>query len=138
MRYLALALTSALLLSGCGQKHVAPGSLKANDISFEFAIYFLPVPSQDPERVLASLVRERFPGLSVTARMEKDVAANYATPDEGLLEHFGHGLSAEQRKSLRLSREALVLTFAHSQKDVWPALHQATRLMPELAKASEG
>jgi len=134
----ALTLTIALLSAGCGRKHVPPGSLKAAEISFEYAIFYLPTPTHDPQSLVERMVRERFPVLRVTPRMEKDVRANYAPPDAHALTFFARGLSEQQKLSLQASREALVLDFVHPQKDVWRALRQATQLTAEVARATGG
>lgn len=134
----ALALAIALLFTGCPRKRVPPGSLKAAEISFEYAIFYLPTPAHDPQALVAQMIRERFPGLRVTPRMERDVRANYAPPDAHALAFFGRGLTEQQKLSLQASREALVLDFEHSQKDVWRALRQATQLTADVARATGG
>ena len=151
----ALALSACVLCCSCarqpGEDAVPAGSPMADSVHFQFAVYFLPVPSGDPLAVLREAVDEggvslkivddipETPGeMLVSARVEENVGQEYAPPDLDTLQYFGRGLTGEQAQSLQDCRQALILDFAHPSDQVWPALQAANRLLVEIARATGG
>jgi uncharacterized protein YegJ (DUF2314 family) len=123
----------------------------AETIRFEFAVYYLPLPSKDPVQTVklqlpdlpnAPAVVEQQPkspsSPSVKLHLEKDVKANYSAPSVRALSYSARGLTAEQGKSLQNSRQVLILDFAHPKKYVWSALLAANALVERTARQTNG
>lgn len=123
----------------------------AESIGFEFAVYYLPTPTNDPLETLKHEaaaevselnVVEKIPETPLTpmvhAHLERDIKNNYPPPDIKALQYFGRGLSKEQAQTLQDSGQALILDFAHPKKDVWNALHSANELVENIARKTNG
>jgi uncharacterized protein YegJ (DUF2314 family) len=129
---------------------VPPKPLRADPIRFEFAVYYLPVPTSDPEVRLDALLAGGFPGFrrvqklsagrgqSVMARRVRDVKGAYPPPPAEALHDFSHGLTAEQEAALLSSREALILDFRISGEPPWKGLRAACELVERIARATGG
>jgi hypothetical protein len=70
--------------------------------------------------------------------MSVNIKDRYAPPSVHSLQHSGHGLSSKQAEALQKSTQALVLQFAHPQKDVWVGLHAAAKLVGVIAAKTDG
>lgn len=127
------------------------GSPMADSISFEYAVYMLPVAAKDPSRVLREEVAKKYPGLKLVkdlpkqpqetvlyARTLKSVPTEYAPPDLKALHYFGQGLSSEQAQALQKSSEVFILDFAHPKASVWTALRTANGLVEDIARQTGG
>lgn len=147
---------------------IPAGDPVAEQIEYEFAIYYLTPPAGDPLPELKSLLASKYPLFTfreatpgdeskpqevrvpgapvvpaeteptVTCRVERDVPNEYTPPDGEHLARFGHGLSDAQIEQLGDSKEALILRFSYRRKHVWEGLRAAQELMAELAVASGG
>jgi uncharacterized protein YegJ (DUF2314 family) len=146
-----------LLLCSCAkkreQKMVPAGSPMTEFIHFQFAIYYLPVPANDPLAVLRHLVAaehknltivdeikwaEAPTGMVVRARIAKNVQEEYAPPNMEALQYFGHGVSREQAQALQKCEQALVLDFGHPKQSVLQGLHTANELAEHIARETDG
>lgn len=164
-----LNLTEAKEMPGASTAPLTPaGDPVAEQIEYEFAIYYLTPPTGDPLAELKSLLASKYPLFTfreatppedsqpqevrvpgapvvpagteptVTCRVERDVPNEYTPPDGDHLSRFGHGLSEAQIEQLGESKEALILRFSYRKKHVWEGLRAAQELMAELAIASGG
>lgn len=130
---------------------IAASDLRSDRIKFEFAIFYLPKPSQDPLAKLDALLRQKFSSIHHVNKLEgressPTLAAtfetnrtNFSPPiDAPSLAHFGRGLKPGQAEALQKTEAVLVLDFAHSQTHVWDALRSAEQLTEALAKSTGG
>jgi uncharacterized protein YegJ (DUF2314 family) len=122
-------------------------------IHFEYAVY-LPASSLSRQMEPMSAVRESlrgYPalrllnevpkepgGMFISARLNQDVRTGYAPPRPESLPYSGHGLSDDDAKALQRARRALILDFAHSQKDVWSGLRSGDQIVEEVARRTNG
>lgn len=122
-----------------------------NRISFQFAIYYLPKPSQDPIAEIDRLLEERFPGLKrvekiddtskdreLAVRIDEDPKSDYAPPEMEQLQRFGRGIGREQAAALQNTEQAVILDFAHAKEQVWAGLRSASELTELLARSTGG
>jgi uncharacterized protein YegJ (DUF2314 family) len=126
------------------------GSPMAEEIRFEYAIYYLPAPRSNPVTLLTDLLKtypemklvtkpsRSFSGMQVSQRFIKDVQSKYAPPDMKSLSYFGRGISREQMEKLQGSQQALILDFAHPRSKVFDALQIANKIVAQLAQQSNG
>ena len=125
--------------------------LMTDYIKFEFAVYYLPVPSEEPLAALDELlgneftefqkvdeISESLAGQFVHPRVLTDVQESYAPPDIEFLQRFGFGISREQAETLQNCTTALVLDFEFSKEDVWEGLRAANELTSKVARATGG
>ena len=123
----------------------------ADQIQYQYAIYFLPTPTNNPSVALDRLLAEKFrlfqrtdklaPTNStpvVVAHLEDDVANEYAPPDLESLRYSGRGLSRPQAEALQNCRAALLLNLAYSKAHVWSGLSEANQLIADLARDTGG
>ena len=120
-------------------------------IRFEYAIYYLPQPTDDPIRAIEHLVAQHFSTAKIVAelpdkptekclraRLEVDVRGKYVPPDLKSLGYFGRGLTREQAEALQESKQALILDFAHPKKEVWSGIRTANAIVSRLAHEGGG
>ncbi len=91
-----------------------------------------------PGLALSSALPEAPSSRHMTARIEKNVKANYAPPDLKALAHFGRGLSAAQSAALQQTRQALILSFTHPKKHTLQGLRSAYVLAHQAALRTGG
>lgn len=133
------------------QKPIPAGKVFADSITYEFAVYFLPKPLQDPEDVLAGLLKEKYTGfqrvekidesstdLTLSARLEANPQEHYAPPDAESLHRFGRGVDPNQAADLQATEGAFVLDFRYSSDHVWDGLRQASEIVEALARNTGG
>ena len=122
-------------------------------VHFELAVYLPPAQSavrHQPMPVLTESLRD-YPGLElvgtlpeqpqsqlVCAHVNENVKDSYAPPLVRSLQYSGHGLSIKQADTLQRSTQALILQFAHPQKDVWAGLRTAAELVSKVAAKTGG
>src|SRR5215471_150649 len=148
---------SFLLVCSCSRnsskKGLPTGPAMSRFIHFELAVYLPPTPSasrRQPMLVLTESLRD-YPGLKlvdklpeqpqvmlVRAHLNESVKDTYAPPSVESLQYSGRGLSSEQAQALQKSTQALVLQFAHPQKEVWTGLRAAAELASKLAVTTDG
>ena len=160
MKAAHLWLILALVIGcGCSKKHQAypvrplidAGPLFQDEIRFELAVYYLPVPEHEPEEVLAKLLAIEFSqwkhvksierleaGLALATRSIKDVQASYAPPDLEALKRFGHGIIKEQAEAVQDSRFAFAVDFGYGKEHVWDGLPMAYKLVGQIARETGG
>lgn len=139
------------LASAAQQQRFPGGSPVSNTVAFQYAVYFLPIPSKNPLAVLQTALRIKptNPKLVsepprtlakpvMTAHLVKDVANRYPAPDLKALQHFARGLSRQQVQALQQSQQALVMNFGHSRTHVWSALKAATEIVEAIARETNG
>ncbi|MBN1911633.1 MAG: DUF2314 domain-containing protein [Pirellulales bacterium] len=132
-------------------KLIPAGDLMADQMAYEFAIYYLPRPDKDPLGELNRLLKDRFKGFTkvekispsetqkaVAARIIKDVKESYAPPDLESLQHSGRGLDRQQATALQGCECTLVLDFAYPREHVWDGMREAVQLLSQLARATGG
>jgi uncharacterized protein YegJ (DUF2314 family) len=146
-----------VLVCAFAQAHAAPGepvaagSPAAAQIRYEFAIYFPDKPAKPPLQML----RTRLTALAgaprlvdlpprplkeavVLARLDNDVQKDYRPLDLESLKYFGRGLSQEQGVALQGARSALILLFAHPQKQSMSAYRKSLLLAEQVARDTNG
>jgi uncharacterized protein YegJ (DUF2314 family) len=136
---------------GSNQKVISAGPLMNDSISFQFAVYFLPVPTNDPLQVLAEVLagEEEAPTLVNKSEEGADmpvahayqlegVETNYPPPGIKSLQYCGRGLSRDQAEGLQKSRVAFVMNFAHGRAHVWSGLREANLVAEALARRTGG
>jgi uncharacterized protein YegJ (DUF2314 family) len=127
------------------------GSPMADSISFQYAVYMLPVARKSPLLLLRHVLATKYRSLKLAgeiptqpqemvlyARTQKDVQKEYAPPSLKSLQYFGRGLSREQAQALQKSKEVFILDFAHPKGSVWTALRTANELVEEVARKTGG
>lgn len=130
---------------------IAAGPLMDEHISFEFAVYYLPRPTQDPLAELDLLLNDKGRGFrrvnevkgtensrTLSARLETDAGANYPPLDPKSLQYFGRGLSQDQAERLQKTESVLIVDFAYPKKHVFAGLRSAQELTLALAQATGG
>lgn len=148
---LVLMLAYPHAVNAAPQQKIAAGSPSSKAVIFQFAVYFLPVPSKDPMAALRTVLRDQpaSPALVdevpkglakpvLMAHLEKDVEHQYAPPDLQSLRYFGRGLTREQALALQGAKQALILSFVHPREHVWSGLKAATEVMESLARETGG
>jgi uncharacterized protein YegJ (DUF2314 family) len=130
---------------------IRAGRLIEDQIAFEFAVYYLPMPTKEPLGELDALLKGKFKdfkkvdkippygrGKAISARLETNVKKAYAPPDLDSLRYCGRGLSKEQAEALQGTRMVLLLDFAYSQEHVWEGMRAALQLASRLARLTGG
>ncbi len=141
----------SLITAAPRQPLVPAGSPMSKSIHFQYALYFLKIPNKNPLKVLQKHLAKKglkytlvdkipeSPGkMLIQAKLEKDVLKNYLPPDLDSLKYFGHGLSRAQALALQKSPQALILNFSHPKQYVWSGLREATKLLEDLARETDG
>lgn len=130
---------------------IPAGPLMAEQIRFQFAIYYLPTPTNDPKAELAAILSAR-PGSFVqvdkiegneqdptlSCSTETDPQTNYAPPDMESLQYFGRGLTREQSQALQSTQQAAILNFSYDKQHVWTGMRSALEITHALALATGG
>ncbi|MBX9900493.1 MAG: DUF2314 domain-containing protein [Burkholderiaceae bacterium] len=150
-----LRLGFSLLLIGffssawAASKFFPTGSPAAESVYFQLAVYYAPLPSQDPTDIFKKLASQYKLNVvatlsdkpsddMVTGFLEKDVLKNYAPLSPSSLRYFGLGLSKEQAENLQRSKQVFIINFAHPQKHALEALKKANQLVESLARQTNG
>jgi len=130
---------------------IQKGTLMDASIRFQYAIYYLPLPTSDPLVALKDLLtrEENSPELVdelpeapakpvITAQSLTEVQTEYAPPDIESLQYFGRGLSRQQAEELQKCRHVFILDFAHQRAHVWEGLRSANRVLEAIARETDG
>jgi uncharacterized protein YegJ (DUF2314 family) len=136
---------------GTNQKLIPAGPLMTEFISFQYAIYYLPVATNDPLHELSQLLAEEEGAPTLVNESQKrpdrpvvhaypieNVETEYRPPDMKSLQYFGRGLTREQAEQLQKSRLAFVMDFAHGRAHVWDGLRTANSIAEALARRTGG
>ncbi len=147
---LLLALQCSATLASTPQP-IPAGPVIQEEISFEYAVYYLPRTQKDPLAALRRIMKSDYPnlkeasiqpgkvkGMNVHPRLITDARSKYPPPDRQSLQYFGRGLDQEQVSALQDSEQVLVLQFNHPKQHVWTAARSATRLVSALARDTGG
>lgn len=130
---------------------IPAGPLMRTEITFRFAIYYLPVPTNEPIATLDAMLAGRFPGIRRIAELKPgaegicvasetvtNVQESYRPPNPESLKYFGRGISREQALALQSSRQALLLSFGYSKQHVWDGMRSALQLTSALGRQTGG
>jgi len=133
------------------QELIPAGELMDDSIRFQYAIYYLPSPSEDPRVALPRLLSKEEVELTLVNKVQEvpskpvvcchicdEVQKQYAPPDMQSLQHFGRGLTREQAEQLQKSHLAYIMDFAHGKAHVWQGLRTANRIAEALARETGG
>lgn len=133
------------------QEFIPAGELMDTTAQFQFAIYYLPTPTQDPVQVLARQLAATPRGLRLVkvlpespaegvlaVRVETDVREKYPAPSLSALQYFGRGVDKAQAQALQGSAQVLVMSFAHPRQDVFLGMRNACVLVEQLARETGG
>jgi hypothetical protein len=144
-----ISIVSALLKPK--EEMVPMGSLQAQSIHFQYAIYYLPLPSSDPSPLLPLLLADAKHWLTVADSMREapddplvhayhcdKVKEKYAPPDVEYLRLSGRGLTRGQAEKLQKCERAFIMDFGHPGGKVWEALETANRVAELLARETGG
>lgn len=141
------------LASGAqAQSPVPAGSLRAEHIRFEFAIYYSELPTREPMTVLKDRLRtgEAVPTLVASmpdkppasavlvATLNTAAQKTYRPPDLQMVQRFGRGLTRDQAEGLQRTDRALILDFAHPASMSTSALRAALVLAERVARDTNG
>lgn len=148
---LRLALFVPLGVAAAPGDPFAAGTPAAAQVSYELAVYYAGKPTQAPlEALKAQLAAgtsrlkrvESLPRRAddpvVVARLEADVQKNYRPPSLAMLQRFGRGLTRDEATALQSAKVALILRFAHPQKDGMGPYRASLALMAQLAQDTGG
>lgn len=122
---------------------------KSDSIVFEFALYFSPKPSADPERELSRLLTDRTRRLDLSGapKSTEGIAtvaprwvplSAYAPPSAESLGYFGLGVAPTEAPKLAAAERVFILVFATPRHGALVANHSACALLADLAQATEG
>ncbi|MBI4979683.1 MAG: DUF2314 domain-containing protein [Spirochaetes bacterium] len=138
-------------ISRTARQPVHEGPLIAQSIRFQFAVYYLPLPSRDPSTELTRVIREqRIPVLQTNTLPESpdrplvhavvisNVKDTYAPPGMESLTHFGRGLSRSQAQALQKCEQAFVMDFGHPKMNVLDGLKAACVIAEAIARRTGG
>jgi uncharacterized protein YegJ (DUF2314 family) len=136
LRFLCTLLVIVGSASGFGDTTRATDS-----VSFNFALYFVPEPTKDPEREFTALLDGahrgmKEAGITVSPRWEE--IAHYAPPSPNSYRYFARDLSIDQGAIIAASRRVFVLTFSASRPNLMVANRYACLLLADLADATSG
>jgi len=133
------------------RKLIPAGKLISEFIDYEFAVYYLPKPTSDPEKVLDRLLKEKFTGfqrqeesdesskaMTVTSYLEEAPRDQHPPPDMELLRRFGRGIDEQQAQALQETESVFELTYHYSADHVWEGLRQASEMVEALARETGG
>src|SRR5262245_26426670 len=156
--WLGIAISVLPGLTSCSPKKTSPkasgppipaGPLMRDDIAFQFAIYYLPVPTKDPIVTLDALLAQKFsqvkkvtqlepgrPGIFLVPEVITNVPVRYSAPSMESLRYFGRGLSRDQALALQQSQHALLLNFGYTKEHRWDGMRLALQLTSALAQQS--
>lgn len=123
----------------------------ASSMRFQYAVYLLSKPKNNPSMLLHNMLVSEFPTLKtvdelppdphemlVVAELHDDVQKHYTPPSIDALRYLGHGLSSEQAEALQQSNSVFVMTFAHPKASVWTALRNADVIVEEISRQMGG
>jgi len=123
----------------------------AGDISFQFAICYLPVSTNDPITTLEALLSNKYPAVQrvtelkpgtericLTSLLITNVQTAYRPPTIESLKYFGRGLGQEQALVLQNSQQALIINFGYSKHHAWDGMRSALELTCALARQTGG
>lgn len=133
------------------QKLIPKGALMDESISFQYAVYYLPLPTNDPLVVLRQLLDEQEDAPTFANEMQekpgkplvrgyplKAVKTEYPPPDTQSLQYFGRGLTLNQAEQLQKSRLVFIMSFAHGKAHVWRGLRSANSIAETIARKTGG
>jgi uncharacterized protein YegJ (DUF2314 family) len=133
------------------QKRIPMGALMDESISFQYAVYYLPLPTNDPLIVLHQLLDEQEDAPTFASEMQKktskrlvrgypleEVKTEYPPPDRQSLQYFGRGITLDQAEQLQKSRLVFIMNFAHDKAHVWRGLRTANAIAEALARKTGG
>lgn len=151
LAFIIIGWLPSLVTAAPQQSSIPAGSPMSKSIHFQYALYFLPKPNKNPLKVLkrhlsakglkfklVDKIPESPRKMFIQARLEKNVQKKYVPPDLDTLKYFGYGLSRAQALALQKSQQALILNFSYPQQHVWNGLHDATKLLEDLALQTDG
>lgn len=134
-----------------GADLIPAGPLQAEQISYAFAIYYLPMPSADPFATLDALLASEFREFrhadylsgdetesTVNAWITVDPHHDCPPPSADFVQLFGRGVSPQQTAALQAAEAALVLNFVYPKGQALGRLRTALRLTSELASGTGG
>lgn len=159
----SLLFLTMLLFPGCEKKEsnkaqkgagseietIDAGDLFADEIHFQYALYFLSEPESDPLVMLEKSLRDSFPSIEL---LEKEVdtlrhqylfaqvleSTEYPPQDSTNLIYFGRGLDSAQKEKLQKSPKVLVIDFLHPKELLWKGMKEANRLVYHLGNRYKG
>jgi uncharacterized protein YegJ (DUF2314 family) len=130
---------------------IPAGSLMQDEIAFRFAIYYLPVPSNEPIAELDALLADKpttiqrvaklkpgTEGICLAPQVVTNAQESFNPPNLESLKYFGRGVSREQALALQNSQQALLLDFGYSKQHVWDGMRSALQLTSALARRTGG
>ena len=152
VRLVCVVAMACLCHAAQAQAPIPAGPLLAGHVRFEFAIYYLESPANEPMAVLKERMRARegalklvtsIPGKPPTAAvlvatLNTTAQKDYRPPDLQMVQRFGRGLTRVQAEALQRAEHALILDFAHPASMSASALRTALRLAEQVARDTNG
>lgn len=145
------ALAPLTSCAGAENSNAVPaGSPLADEIRFQYAVYYLPHPTSEPTAALDELLEaeeadlarvEELPEIptdSLVAVWSPESIDDYAPPDPQLIQYFGRGLSADQAETLQASQEVFVMDFAHPGDRLFDGMRTANAVAEVVALQTGG
>jgi uncharacterized protein YegJ (DUF2314 family) len=111
-----------------------------------YVIYYLPRATSDPRRALDALPHPDFPlvakipetgSAAMMSIEQQDPSRGGYIPDDETLRYFGRGVTAEQSKALKETKEIAILHFVYRGGD-WKAARASVELAWQLAEKTGG
>ena len=149
-----MASLTLLFCSFCSKdsEHIVPaGPLMEEYIHFQYAIYYIPRPSNDPSAVLKKLLADQYSELNlvdkmkeypddlfVSAFVQENAQKEYAPPDMEQLHYFGRGISKEQAEALQKCEVAYIIDFGHPGGKAFEGLRTANNIVETIARETNG
>jgi uncharacterized protein YegJ (DUF2314 family) len=123
----------------------------AESMRFDYAVYMLPIPAEDPSTVLHQALATKFHELKLVDEMPKqpremlvhahtkrNVQQEYPPPTPDKMKYFARDVSSEQAQAVQTSSEAFIVEFGHPREKVWAGLRNANSLIETIARATKG
>lgn len=109
-------------------------------VSFEFALYFAPKPTADPEQALAQLLDQEFKsrGEHLTVRHKWSPIDDYTPPSPESFRYMAVGLETSDGAAMAESERVFVLGFEATRANLLRANREANILTHRLAELTNG
>ena len=129
------------------------GELMEDQITYQFAVYYLPTPTTEPLAELNALLAQQQQPLmfrrvdeingqeaspTVAAHLEADPQTAYTPPDLEYLQRFGRGLTPAEAEALQTTQAVLILDWSYPKEHVWTGFRSALEITDALARSTGG
>ncbi len=112
----------------------------AKSITFDFALYFTPEPTSEPELELERMLKEEYPELNDLGSLTTKwlPIADYPPPDQESLRYLSVGLEDTIAQALAAAEQVFVLTFETAPENCLSVNRYACQIAADLSDATSG